>query len=700
MSPAVTSDATMTFDERYRAIDSRDTRFDGQFVTAVRSTGIYCRPSCPARTPKPSNVTFYPTSAAAHEAGYRACKRCLPEAAPGSPQWNLRGDTAGRAMRLIADGVVEREGVPGLARRLGYSPRHLTRLLTAELGAGPLALSRAHRAQTARMLLVGTDLPAADVAFSAGFASVRQFNDTVREVFGMPPLELRARRRGMRGAAAVVPGTIDLVLPHRGPLDADGLFAWMAARAVAGAEVATATTFARTLRLPHGPAWFELRLDPAGRVRLHTRLTHLADLSTLVTRARRLFDLDADPYAVDDALAWHPELAPLLAALPGIRVPGAADPHEMLIRAMVGQQITVAAARTALTQLTAELGDDVDGFEGTTKLFPTMAAIAERGHEVLRGPAARIRAITGAAAALADGSLTLTPGDDAVEQRRALLAMPGIGPWTADYVRMRVLGDPDVFLPGDVAVRAGAATAGLPADPGPLTAWAARTAPWRSYLTAHLWRAVPQRRSAELHGSRATRPRHAEEPGSSRLIRGVLQSPSKETLVTTATIQTLDTPDGPFTLLVDDAGRVLASGWTADTDRILGRLRAADRPSTVTAGETDAAAAVAAYYAGDLAAIDGVPVAQQGTAMQLAGWAVLRRIEPGRPLTYAEFAAELGSANAVRAAASICARNAPALFVPCHRVLRTGGALGGFAWGLDVKRRLLDREAGVLALVG
>ena len=492
---------TMSFDERYRAIDSRDTRFDGQFVTAVRSTGIYCRPSCPARTPKPSNVTFYPTSAAAHEAGYRACKRCLPEAAPGSPHWNLRGDTAGRAMRLIADGVVEREGVPGLAARLGYSPRHLTRLLTAELGAGPLALSRAHRAQTARMLLVGTDLPAADVAFSSGFASVRQFNDTIREVFGMPPLELRARRPVARHLDALAPGvTIDLALPHRGPLDADGLFAWMAARAVAGAEVATASSFARTLRLTHGPVWFELRLDETGRVRLRAALTNLADLSTLVTRARRLFDLDADPVAVDESLSRFAELAPLVAGLPGIRVPGAADPHEMLIRAMVGQQITVVAARTALTALTAALGEEVPAFtavEGTAPafgaplLFPTMAAIAERGHEVLRGPAARIRAITGAAAALADGALTLTAGDDAADQRAALLAMPGIGPWTADYVRMRVLADPDVFLPGDVAVRAGAAAAGLPAEPRALTDWAARTAPWRSYLTAHLWRAVP-----------------------------------------------------------------------------------------------------------------------------------------------------------------------------------------------------------------
>lgn len=517
--------ASMTFDERYRAIDSRDTRFDGQFVTAVRSTGIYCRPSCPARTPKASNVTFYPTSAAAHEAGYRACKRCLPEAAPGSPQWNLRGDIAGRAMRLIADGVVEREGVPGLARRLGYSPRHLTRLLTTELGAGPLALSRAHRAQTARMLLVGTDLSAADVAFSAGFASVRQFNDTIREVFGMPPLELRARRRVVRGgargpartstpsgagapeaAALAAPfaglTAIDLTLPHRGPLDAAGLFAWMGARAVSGAEYATDSSFARTLRLPGGPAWFELRHDElgaagTGRVRLHARLAHLADLSTLVTRARRLFDLDADPIAIDDALSRHPELSAPVADLPGIRVPGAADPHEMLIRAMVGQQITVVAARTALTALTAALGEDVVSLDGAgvtaTKLFPTMSAIAERGHEVLRGPAARTRAITGAAAALADGSLVLTSGDDAAEQRAALLAMPGIGPWTADYVRMRVLGDPDVFLPGDVAVRAGAAALGLPSEPRALTDWAARTAPWRSYFTAHLWRAVPPR---------------------------------------------------------------------------------------------------------------------------------------------------------------------------------------------------------------
>ncbi|WP_217183057.1 DNA-3-methyladenine glycosylase 2 family protein [Streptomyces sp. AC495_CC817] len=480
------------FDERYRAISARDTRFDGQFVTAVRSTGIYCRPSCPARTPKPQNVTFYPTSAAAHEAGYRACKRCLPEAAPGSPAWDLRGDTAARAMRLIADGVVEREGVPGLAARLGYSSRHLTRLLSSELGAGPLALARAHRAHTARMLLVGTDMPVSDVAFSAGFASIRQCNDTIREVFGLTPGELRARRPAVRsgaGAAELVPGMIDLVLPYRGPLDAAGVFSWMAARAVAGVEEASATSFSRHLRMPGGPVWFEVRQDAAERLHLRASVTRLGDLAPLVSTVRRLFDLDADPLAVDEALSVHPEVAPLVARTPGIRVPGAADPHEMLIRAMIGQQITVVAARTALTALTAALGERTE----RGLLFPTMTAIAEHGHEVLRGPAARIRAVTGAAAALADGALRLTVGDDSTEQRAALLAMPGIGPWTADYVRMRVLGDPDILLPGDVALRAGAAASGLPGDPAPLTAWATRTAPWRSYLSAHLWRAAPVR---------------------------------------------------------------------------------------------------------------------------------------------------------------------------------------------------------------
>ncbi|WP_295839302.1 AlkA N-terminal domain-containing protein [uncultured Microbacterium sp.] len=478
------------FSERYRVIQSRDRRFDGQFVTAVRSTGIYCRPSCPARTPKEENVTFYATSAAAHEAGYRACKRCLPEAAPGSPQWDVRGDVVARAMRLIADGVVDREGVPGLSRRLGYSARHLTRLLVAELGAGPLALARAHRAHTARALLVGTDLSSADVAFSAGFHSIRQFTETIGEVFGMPPRELRARRSRVAGAPASA-GEIDLALPVRGPVDTVGLFGWMRAHAIPGVEVGDDRSFARVVSLPGGAAWFEVRLADDGRLRLRARLAALADLGTLIARVRRLFDLDADPLAIDEALARHPELAPAVAAIPGVRVPGAIDAGEMLLRAMIGQQISVASARTMQGRLAAQLGETVGVGPQPMTLFPGPAVIAERGLEVLRGPAARMRAIVEAAAALAEGSLELGPGDDGPEQRARLLSMRGIGPWTADYVRMRVLGDPDVLLPGDVAARAGAAALGLPSDPVGFTAWSQKLAPWRSYAMAHYWYAAP-----------------------------------------------------------------------------------------------------------------------------------------------------------------------------------------------------------------
>ncbi|AWB85431.1 AlkA N-terminal domain-containing protein [Mycetocola zhujimingii] len=476
----------MDFTERYSAIQAKDSRFDGQFITAVRTTGIYCRPSCPARTPKSENVTFFPTSAAAHEAGYRACKRCLPEAVPGTPAWNLRNDLAARAMRLIGDGIIEREGVPGLAGRLGYSSRHLTRILTEELGAGPLALSRALRAQTARTLLTSTDLPASDVAFAAGFSSIRQFNDTISEVFQLTPGEIRSRQRH---SSRPVPGTLDLALPFRPPFDAAGLFAWFVPRAVAGVEVATATGYRRTVSLPGGPGSFEVRLD-GDALRLRATLSSLGDLPVLVSRVRRLFDLDADPVAIDRALGADPSLAASVHSTPGIRLPGALDPEEMLFRAIIGQQISVAAARTQLNRLTAAAGTPVDGPDGLSHLFPTAAQIVEHGRDAMVGPRARIDTLLTVAEALATGAFSIGFGDDAVEQHRALTAFRGIGDWTAGYLSMRVLGNPDVFLPGDVAVRTGARTLGLPAEPRALTRDVERFAPWRSYLCMHLWRSA------------------------------------------------------------------------------------------------------------------------------------------------------------------------------------------------------------------
>ncbi|WP_278236220.1 AlkA N-terminal domain-containing protein [Isoptericola sp. AK164] len=489
--------------ERYRAIAARDARFDGQFVTAVRSTGIYCRPSCPARTPKPENVTFYRTSAAAHHAGYRACKRCLPEASPGTPAWDLRGDATGRAMRLVADGVVDREGVAGLAARLGYSTRHLYRLLRAELGAGPLTLARAQRAQTARTLLTGTDLPVADVAFAAGFGSIRQLNDTVRDVFATTPTALRSRR-------SVRPGTVsgagteddrvhlDLSLPVREPFDAAGTIAYLAARAVDGVETATvqddAARYARTLHLPHGPGAIAVTAGPAvgpGRLAAHLELASVQDVATAVARVRRLLDLDADPVAVDTALATDPALAPSVTATPGVRMPGAADPHETVVRAVVGQQISVAAARTHLNRLAAAAGTPYRStVAGLTRLFPTAAQVAADDGASLALPARQRRTVVTTADALADGTLAVDLGADADELRAALEARHGIGPWTSGYVTLRVLGHPDVWLDGDAALRTGARRLGLPEDRAALAARADRWAPWRSYAARHVWRAA------------------------------------------------------------------------------------------------------------------------------------------------------------------------------------------------------------------
>ncbi|MDT0171216.1 AlkA N-terminal domain-containing protein [Pseudarthrobacter sp. BRE9] len=476
----------MDFWQRYRAIDARDPRFDGQFYTAVRTTGIYCRPSCPARTPKASNVTFYETSAAAHEAGYRACKRCLPEAVPGTPAWNVRQDVAGRAMRLINDGVINRDGVAGLASRLGYSPRQLNRILGQELGAGPLSLARAARAQTARTLLVSTSMKLADIAFAAGFSSVRQFNETIAEVFDMTPTALR---RTVRHPAAGSATALTLGLPYRPPFD-PGIFSFLAVRALPGIEEGTPTSYARTLRLPHGDARFRVAYDGCTRERqltLTVGAVDLRDLPALLSRVRRLFDLDADPEAIDGALAADPRLAASVAGAPGMRLPGALDPQELLVRAMVGQQITVAAARTALTQLSAAGSPSRTAGEGLDRLFPTPAQIAAAGH-LLRGPKRRIESLLRAASAMAAGELEFGYGDDVAGLGAKLLPLPGVGPWTVGYMAMRVLGAPDIFLANDAAVKNGIRA--VDNSDNALSPDFRETSPWRSYATMHLWRAA------------------------------------------------------------------------------------------------------------------------------------------------------------------------------------------------------------------
>ncbi|MEU0073718.1 AlkA N-terminal domain-containing protein [Streptomyces sp. NPDC006332] len=459
----------MDEDTRYEAVRSRDGRFDGEFFFAVVTTGIYCRPSCPAVTPKRHNVRFFTTAAAAQGSGFRACRRCRPDAVPGSADWNVRADVVGRAMRLIGDGVVDREGVAGLAARLGYSARQVQRQLTTELGAGPVALARAQRAHTARVLVQTTDLPITQIAFASGFASVRQFNDTMREVYAATPSELRTTTapradRTVRRTATPTAG-IPLRLAHRGPYQAGAVFDLLEAEAVAGVETVSGTrgrrTYRRTLRLPHGTGivavdertgaarsasgahpggWLDARLD----------LTDHRDLTTAVQRLRRLFDLDADPYAVDERLGADRRLAPLVAARPGLRSPGTADPEEFAMRTLVG--------RTKAAELVRRYGKALDAPCGPlTHVFPEPAVLAEAEPT---GPAGAL------AAALADGALRLDPGADRDDAQAALLALPGLDAPAVAAIRTRALGDPDVAPPGsDVP-----------------DSWR----PWRSYALQHL----------------------------------------------------------------------------------------------------------------------------------------------------------------------------------------------------------------------
>jgi AraC family transcriptional regulator of adaptative response / DNA-3-methyladenine glycosylase II len=479
------------FERCYRAVQGKDARFDGWFFTAVTSTGIYCRPSCPAITPKRANVRFYPTAAAAQLAGFRACKRCRPDATPGSPEWNVRADVVGRAMRLIADGVVDRDGVRGLASRLGYSERHLHRQLTAEVGAGPIALARAQRAQTARILIETTELPFAQVAFGAGFASIRQFNDTIREVFATTPTELRSKARPA-GPNAVAPGsgrpgTISLRLAVRQPFDGDGLLGFLGLRAVPGLEEVVGDTYRRTLSLPHGPAVIELTPTP-DHVRCSVRMHDLRDLASAVQRARRLLDLDADPATVSDLLGQDDLLAPLVAKAPGRRSPGHVDGAELAVRAVLGQQVSVLAARTHTARLVMLAGTRLPEPDGTlTHLFPSPVAVAAIEPARLGMPERRKVTLRTLAGQLAEGEITIDPGTDRAGLERQLTALPGLGPWTAAYIAMRGLGDPDVFLAGDLGVHHALQALGAPADPRSAAARAEAWRPWRSYALHHLW---------------------------------------------------------------------------------------------------------------------------------------------------------------------------------------------------------------------
>ena len=478
------------FDRCYRAVQSKDARFDGWFVTAVLTTKIYCRPSCPVRPPFGRNMRFYPTAAAAQNAGFRACKRCRPDASPGSPEWNIRGDVVARAMRLIADGIVDREGVTGLASHIGYTTRQLERLLSAEVGANPLALARAQRTQTARVLIETTELPFSDVAFAAGFSSIRQFNDTVRKVCDLTPTALRQRARTRFGRDTGAVGPLSLRLPVRTPFAFEGLFGHLAASTVPGLEEVRDGAFRRTMRLPNGSGIVSLTPHP-DHVQCQISLDDFRDLSTAIARCRRLLDLDADPEAVVDALSADPDMTALVAKAPGQRIPRTVDEQELALRVVLGQQVSLQAARTHTRRIVAAYGQPVDDpGGGLTHIFPAIEDLAEIDPAHLAFPKSRQRSLITLIRALAGGEVVLDAGCDWNRAREELLALPGIGPWTAEVIAMRGLGDPDAFPVSDLGVRLAAKQIGLPDDAGRLADHSARWRPWRSYATQHLWTAL------------------------------------------------------------------------------------------------------------------------------------------------------------------------------------------------------------------
>lgn len=466
------------FDACYEAIKSRDARFDGRFFTAVSSTGIYCRPVCPARTPGRARVRFFRFAAAAEEAGYRPCRRCRPDRSPGSPDWDWRGDLVGRALRLIGDGVADREGIPGVAERLAVSERHLRRLFVDELGAAPGSVARTHRTQLARRLIEESSLGMSDVAMASGFASIRRFNSTIKETYGYAPSDLRrkAKRSGEPRCT--------LRLPYRAPFGGEDVFAYLAARATPGVESVTANVYRRTVNIDGTKGIVEITLEGSGELLLDARLGSVAALPAVVRRARHLLDLDADPNSISLHLSHDPKLRKTVAAMPGLRVPGSFDGFELAVRAILGQQVSVKAATTLAGRLAAAFGEPLAEPDGDlTHHFPTPDRLADAPVAAIGLPARRAATVNTLAIAVASGDVVLDGTADLPGTKERLLALPGFGPWTVSYIAMRALRDPDSFLPSDLGIKHAFERLGI----DPRSNRDERWRPWRSYATLYLW---------------------------------------------------------------------------------------------------------------------------------------------------------------------------------------------------------------------
>jgi len=460
----------------YRAVKSRDPRFDGRFFTGVTSTGIYCRPVCPAVTPRKKNVEFYACAAAAEKAGFRPCMRCRPETSPGTPAWLGTSATVSRALRYIHEGALDDNSVEELADRLGMTGRHLVRLFDDHLGTSPVAVAQTRRVHFARNLIEQTSLPMTRIALAAGFGSVRRFNVLVKQTFKRTPTQLRQRA----GAGAPISDTFVYRLAYRPPYDWTQFTGFLAGRAIPGVEVVEAGVYRRTITLGDGSGFLEVTPEQ-GHLQLRVSLPDLKGSIGLVARVRRLFDCGADPAEIGEALSRDRMLKPLVRARPGLRLPSAWDPFEMAVRAILGQQISVKGATTIAGRLVKRCGTPLaQPTEGLTHLFPSPATLAAADLSGLGLTSKRSETVRVFAEAVASNQLVLDAPQGVDEFVSRFVKLPGIGPWTAQYVAMRALGEPDAFPDGDLGLKH--ASGGVD-----LKTRSERWRPWRAYAALHLW---------------------------------------------------------------------------------------------------------------------------------------------------------------------------------------------------------------------
>ncbi|GAB3731920.1 AlkA N-terminal domain-containing protein [Luteimonas pelagia] len=484
---------------------SRDARFDGLFFTAVATTRIYCRPVCPAPAPKASNVRYYPTAAAAEAAGFRPCLRCRPELAPEAGSWRRGDAVVARALKLIDQGALVDAPLSALADRVHVGERHLRRLFVEHVGAAPVGVHGTRRLLFAKQLLTETALPVTGVAMAAGFGSVRRFNDALLAAYGMAPRELRKREPRADGEG------LSLRLGYRPPFDFAATLAFLRGRALPGIECVDDAAYARVFETSSGPAWLRVSTwprrgtEPAHALRLQLQGVPAGDLLGVVARVRRMFDLDADPRAIADGLRGDPRLRPLLRRRPGLRIPGGWDGFEVAVRAIVGQQVSVAAARTVVARIAAKFGTPVPAplaAHGFTHVFPAPDVLADADFAGIGLTGARASTIGRVAAALVAGEVDFSPETTLDDFVARWTALPGIGPWTAQYLALRAFGHPDAFPAEDLVLQRAVPGDGTRMTTGALRMRAEAWRPWRGYATLQLWHSASD---ADATGGKATR---------------------------------------------------------------------------------------------------------------------------------------------------------------------------------------------------